>query len=48
MPSPSLVLLYVTDARASAAFWSDLLETTPVELSDTFAMLPLGPGLMHK
>lgn len=46
MPSPNLVLLYVADARASAAFWSDLLATAPVELSDTFAMLPLVGGLM--
>lgn len=46
MTAPNFVLLYVTDARRSAAFWSDLLGVPTVELSDTFAMLPLREGMM--
>ncbi|MBV5263538.1 VOC family protein [Pinisolibacter aquiterrae] len=46
MITPRLLLLYVADARRSAAFWADLIGTRPVELSDTFAMLPLRDGLM--
>lgn len=46
MPTPNLVLHYVTDVRRSAAFWSGLLGNDPIELSDGFAMLPLGGGLM--
>ena len=38
--APDLLILYVSDARRSAAFWADLLGTAPIELSDTFAMLP--------
>lgn len=41
MTPPNLVILYVADARRAAAFWADLLGVAPVELSDTFAMLPL-------
>ena len=44
MTTPNLILLYVSDARRSAAFWSDLLGVAPVELSDTFAMMPLATG----
>lgn len=41
------ILLYVADAAASAKFYSELLEQTPVESSPTFAMfiLPSGLGL---
>lgn len=46
MPQPDLVILYVDAARVSAAFWADLLGTQPVELQDTFAMLPLREGMM--
>jgi predicted enzyme related to lactoylglutathione lyase len=46
MTDPNLVILYVADPRASAAFWSDLFGRAPVELADTFAMLPLGGALM--
>lgn len=46
MTAPNLLLLYVSDARRSAAFWSDLLGHAPVELADTFAMVPLGNAMM--
>lgn len=44
--SPNFVLLYVTNPRHSCEFYSSLLGCTPVEQSDTFAMLPLGSGVM--
>jgi catechol 2,3-dioxygenase-like lactoylglutathione lyase family enzyme len=47
VPSPSLVILYVADPPASAAFYADLLGLEPAEASPTFAMfaLPSGTGL---
>ena len=39
-PTPGLVILYVADVRRTAAFWQALLGRAPVELADTFAMLP--------
>lgn len=46
MTRPNLIILYVSDARRSAAFWCDLLAVATVEISDTFAMLPLNDGSM--
>ncbi len=43
--TPGMLILYVSDARRSAAFWCDLLGRETIEISDTFAMLPLGGGL---
>ncbi len=47
MPNLSLVILYVDNPTASAAFYADLLGQAPVEVSPTFAMfaLPAGIGL---
>jgi catechol 2,3-dioxygenase-like lactoylglutathione lyase family enzyme len=42
----SLVILYVRDPAASAAFYTSLLGKSPVEQSPTFAMLPLGGETM--
>jgi catechol 2,3-dioxygenase-like lactoylglutathione lyase family enzyme len=42
----SLVILYVRDPAASAAFYTSLLGKPPVEQSPTFAMLPLGGETM--
>lgn len=42
--TPGMLILYVSDARRSAAFWCDLLGRETIEISDTFAMLPLGGG----
>lgn len=44
MTTPNMIILYVADARRAAAFWSDLVGAAPIELSDTFAMLPLNPA----
>lgn len=43
----SLVILYVNDPPASAAFYASLLGQEPAEASPTFAMfaLPSGAGL---
>ena len=47
MPNLDLVILYVDDPTASAAFYADLLGRPPVEAAPTFAMfrLPSGIGL---
>ena len=44
MPDPAFVLLYVQNATASAAFYSDLLARKPVESSPAFAMFILENG----
>ena len=40
------VILYVDNPPASADFYADLLGRPPVEVSPTFAMLPLREGVM--
>lgn len=47
MPELSLVILYVDNPTASAAFYEDLLGRPPLEASPTFAMfgLPSGAGI---
>lgn len=42
----SFVILYVDNPPASAAFYAELLGRPPVEVSPTFAMLPLREGVM--
>ncbi|TPQ51346.1 drug:proton antiporter [Prosthecomicrobium hirschii] len=42
----SFVILYVDNPPASADFYADLLGRPPVEVSPTFAMLPLREGVM--
>lgn len=44
-PNASLVILYVADPPASAAFYAGLLGAEPAELSPTFAMIPLPCGI---
>lgn len=46
MARPALVLLYVSDVAASAAFYTALLGREPVEQSLGFAMLPLAGEMM--
>ncbi len=45
MPDLSLVILYVDNPTASAAFYADLLGQPPAEQSPTFAMFPLPSGI---
>lgn len=45
MASPNFLLAYVADAPKSAALYSKLLETEPVESSTNFAMFVLPSGL---
>jgi catechol 2,3-dioxygenase-like lactoylglutathione lyase family enzyme len=42
----SFVILYVGDPPASAAFYAKLLGVAPADTSATFAMVPLGGGVM--
>jgi len=45
MTDPSLVILYVDNPEASAAFYADLLGRTPVESSPTFVLFVLDSGV---
>lgn len=45
MPLPSMLMLYVNDPTASAAFYAELLGAAPVEASPTFALFVLPRGL---
>ncbi len=44
--NPNFIILYVKDPTTSAAFYSRLLGTSPVEASPTFVMFALQPGMM--
>ena len=44
-PNFSLVILYVDNPMASAAFYEDLLGLAPVEVAPTFAMFRLPSGI---
>lgn len=46
MTHPNFVILYVKDPRESAAFYSRLLGSNPVEASPTFVMFALESGMM--
>jgi catechol 2,3-dioxygenase-like lactoylglutathione lyase family enzyme len=46
MPNVGFVIVYVKNVAASQAFYSTLLGQKAVDASETFAMLPAGPGLM--
>ena len=46
MPKFQFVLLYVESPAASAAFYARLFDVSPIEQSPSFAMLPLGEGVM--
>ncbi|MEU4312670.1 VOC family protein [Nocardia sp. NPDC024068] len=45
MPTPNMFIVYVTDAAASARFYSDLFEMTPDFESPRFITFDLGGGL---
>ncbi|MED5617727.1 VOC family protein [Ideonella sp. BN130291] len=46
MTDPNFILLYVSNATESAAFYQRLLGRAPVEASPTFAMFALESGVM--
>jgi catechol 2,3-dioxygenase-like lactoylglutathione lyase family enzyme len=46
MVEPNFVILYVGDARQSAAFYAELFGKGPVESSGNFAMFALSSGVM--
>lgn len=46
MPNFRLIVLYVRDVAASAAFYRDLLGAEPVESSANFAMFPMPPVML--
>ncbi len=46
MSAPNLFLLYVSDAAASTAFYSDLFEIEPVFTSPRYIAFPVAPGVL--
>ncbi|WP_259781151.1 VOC family protein [Aestuariispira ectoiniformans] len=46
MTDTHYIILYVNNPQSSADFYADLLGREPVEKSATFALFPMGPGLM--
>src|SRR5262245_53196169 len=45
MTEPTMIILYVKNVSASAAFYADLLGRPPVEVSPNFAMFVLSSGI---
>jgi catechol 2,3-dioxygenase-like lactoylglutathione lyase family enzyme len=45
MTEPTMIILYVKNVTASAAFYGDLLDRPPVEASPNFAMFVLSSGV---
>ena len=45
MMDPNFLILYVDNAAASAAFYTELLGRAPIEASPTFAMFALESGV---
>ena len=45
MTDPNFILLYVDSPTASAAFYGDLLDKSPLESAPTFAMFGLSSGV---
>jgi catechol 2,3-dioxygenase-like lactoylglutathione lyase family enzyme len=45
MTEPTMIILYVKDAPASAAFYADIIGRAPVEASANFAMFVLSSGV---
>ena len=46
MPTPSFLVLYVTNPPASAVFYQQLLGSAPIDSSENFAMFSMGNGMM--
>lgn len=46
MPHPNFIILYVADAALSAPFYENILGTSAIESSPTFAMFALESGVM--
>ncbi|MEN2976637.1 VOC family protein (plasmid) [Tistrella bauzanensis] len=45
MATPTHLLLYVDNAAASGRFYADLLDLTPMDVSDTFVLFTLPSGM---
>lgn len=46
MPAPNLFLIYVRDAEAATAFYSDLFETAPSFTSPRYVAYDVAPGVL--
>lgn len=46
MPTPNLFLLYVSDAEAATAFYSDLFEIAPTMTTPRYVAFAIAPGVL--
>ncbi|MCZ4327309.1 VOC family protein [Brachybacterium paraconglomeratum] len=46
MPAPNLFLIYVRDADAATAFYSDLFEIAPTFISPRYVAFDVAPGVL--
>src|SRR5699024_9324079 len=46
MPAPNLFLIYVRDAEAATAFYSDLFEIEPTFTSPRYVAFEVAPGVL--
>lgn len=46
MPAPNLFLIYVRDAAATTAFYSDLFEIKPTFTSPSYVAFEVAPGVL--
>ena len=46
MPAPNLFLIYVRDAEAATAFYSDLFEIEPTFTSPRYVAFEVAPGIL--
>lgn len=46
MPAPNLFLIYVRDAAASSAFYTDLFEIEPTFVSPRYVAFAVAPGVL--
>lgn len=46
MPAPNLFLIYVRDAEAATAFYSDLFEIEPTFTSPHYVAFEVAPGVL--
>ena len=46
MPAPNLFLIYVRDAEAATAFYSNLFEIEPVFTSPRYVAFEVAPGVL--
>ncbi|MFV0461167.1 MAG: VOC family protein [Actinomycetales bacterium] len=46
MSAPNLFLIYVTDVERSTAFYTDLFEVEPIQITPRYVPFPVAPGVL--